>query len=102
MSKIYRIHLLKYFVGNKAEKRISKRVFRENKARQIFRKTNITLWYADVRVRMRRWEMFVFGKFGLFCFLQTGLLRFAYLTYYRRFRIKLNHAPVIMIEVLML
>ena len=46
--------------------------------------------------------MFVFGKFGLFCFLQTGLLRFAYLTYYRRFRIKLNHAPVIMIEVLML
>ena len=29
------------FVGNKAEGRISKRVFQENKARQIFRKTNI-------------------------------------------------------------
>ena len=28
-------------VGNKAERRISKRVFQENKARQIFRKTSI-------------------------------------------------------------
>ena len=28
-------------VGNKAKGRISKRVFQENKARQIFRKTNI-------------------------------------------------------------
>ena len=102
MPVIYRIHLLKYSVGNKAKKQISKRVFRENKARQIFRKTNITLWYADVRVHMRRWEVFVFGKFDVFCFLQTGLLRFAYLTYYRQFRIKLNHAPVIMIEVLKL
>ena len=33
-------------VGNKAKGRISKRVFQENKARQIFRKTNI------VRVRI--------------------------------------------------
>ena len=30
------------FVGNKAKGRISKRVFQENKARQIFRKTNIS------------------------------------------------------------
>ena len=29
-------------VGNKAKVRISKRVFQENKARQIFRKTNIS------------------------------------------------------------
>ena len=29
------------FVGNKAKRRISKRVFPENKARQISRKTNI-------------------------------------------------------------
>ena len=29
-------------VGNKAKERISKRVFQENKARQIFRKTNIS------------------------------------------------------------
>ena len=31
-----------YFVGNKAKGRISKRVFQENKTRQIFRKTNIS------------------------------------------------------------
>ena len=30
------------FVGNKAKGRISKRVFQENKARQIFRKANIS------------------------------------------------------------
>ena len=30
------------FVGNKAKGRISKQVFQENKARQIFRKTNIS------------------------------------------------------------
>ena len=30
------------FVGNKTKGRISKRVFQENKARQIFRKTNIS------------------------------------------------------------
>ena len=29
-------------VGNRAKRRISKRVFQENKARQIFRKTNIS------------------------------------------------------------
>ena len=32
----------KHFVGNKAKGRISKRVFQENKARQIIRKTNIS------------------------------------------------------------
>ena len=38
------------FVGNKAKGRISKLVFQENKARQIFRKTNIlTPRYAHVR-----------------------------------------------------
>ena len=31
-----------HFVGNKAKGRISKRVFQDNKARQIFRKTNIS------------------------------------------------------------
>ena len=31
-----------HFVGNKAKGRISKRVFQENNARQIFRKTNIS------------------------------------------------------------
>ena len=36
-------------VGNKAKRRISKRVFQENKARQIFRKTNIS--YSLIRTR---------------------------------------------------
>ena len=30
------------FVGNRVKRQISKRVFQENKARQIFRKTNIS------------------------------------------------------------
>ena len=37
------------FVGNKAKGRISKRVFQENKARQIFQKTNIS--YLLIRTR---------------------------------------------------
>ena len=37
--------LLQHFVVNKAKGRISKRVFQKNKARQIFRKTNIS--YPD-------------------------------------------------------
>ena len=36
-------------VGNKAKGRISKRVFQENKARQIFRKTSIS--YPLIRTR---------------------------------------------------
>ena len=36
-------------IGNKAKGRISKRVFQENKARQIFRKTNI--YYPLLRTR---------------------------------------------------
>ena len=37
------------FVGNKAKGRISKRVFQESKARQNFRKTNIS--YLLIRAR---------------------------------------------------
>ena len=40
---------LPVFVGNKAKGRMSKRVFQENKARQIFRKTNIS--YPLIRTR---------------------------------------------------
>ena len=40
---LVQITLQKYFVGNKAKGRISKQVFQENQARQIFRKTNNTL-----------------------------------------------------------
>ena len=36
-----------HFVGNEAKGRISKRVFQENKARQIFQKANIS--YSLIR-----------------------------------------------------
>ena len=44
-----------YFVGNKAKGRISKRVFQESKARQNFRKTNIS--YLLIRTRTFFWPM---------------------------------------------
>ena len=50
---------MKQLFGNKAKGRISKRVFQENKARQIFRKTNIS--YSLIRT---------------LCFLETPVLRF--------------------------
>ena len=56
-------------VGNKAKRLISKRVFQENKARQIFRKANISSF---------------FEKIGVLCFLETSVLRFALLPYYRQ------------------
>ena len=34
--------LSRYIVGNKAKGRMSKRVFQENEARQVFQKTNIS------------------------------------------------------------
>ena len=60
-------------VGNKAKRRISKRVFQENKARQIFRK----------RKRGKKC-FFFFRKFGVLCFHETPVVRFALLPYYRR------------------
>ena len=50
-------------VSNKAKRRISKPVFKENKARKIFRKTNI-------------------GTFSVLCFLEIPVLKFALLYYY--------------------
>ena len=44
-QKIYKSHV----IGNKTKGQISKRVFQENKARQIFRKTNIS--YPLIRTR---------------------------------------------------
>ena len=60
-------------VGNKAKERISKRVFQENKARQISRKTNIS--YPLIRTRTyQTYEMFVFGK--IWCALFSWNTRF--------------------------
>ena len=75
-----------YFVGNMAKGRISKRVFQENKAHQIFRETNIS--YSLIRTctcTCRGKKCSFFGKFGMLCFLETPVLRFALLQYYRRF-----------------
>ena len=69
-----------HFVDNKAKGRILKRVFQENKASQIFRKTNI----SHVRVYIRGLECSFCGKFGVLCLLETPALRLALLPYYQR------------------
>ena len=89
-------------VGNKAKRRISKRVFQENKAHQIFQKMNIsyllirthtcaypekwtflTFWYAHLRVRIKGNKCSLFGKFGVLCFLEAPVLRFPLLPYHQ-------------------
>ena len=60
---------------------ISKRVFQENKARQIFRKRSISYPLTHTYVRIGGYEML---KFGVLCFLETSVLRFALLPYYRQ------------------
>ena len=65
-------------VDNKAKGRISKRVFQESKARQNFRKTNIYL--------LIRKKCLFFGNFGVLCFLETPVLRFALFPYSRRYQ----------------
>ena len=67
-----------YFVGNKVKGRISKLVFQENKARQIFRKTNIS--YPQIRTRRCAYQWVRNVRF-----LENLFLRFAPLPYYRRF-----------------
>ena len=59
-------------VSNKAKGRISKRVFQENKARHTY-----------ISVSGGKKCLF-FGKFGVLCFLETPVLRFALLPYYQR------------------
>ena len=55
---------------------ISKRVFQENKARQIF-----GIMYVCVSGGKK---CIFFGKFGVLCFVETPASRFAFLPYYRR------------------
>ena len=78
-----KIHL--ELVGNESIGQISKHVFQENKAPQIFLKTSIfSPWYVHVRVRIKGKKCLFFGKLGVFCFLETHVLRFDLLPYYRR------------------
>ena len=44
-------NIIYHFVGNKAKRWVSKRVFQENKACQIFQKTNIS--YPPIRTRIK-------------------------------------------------
>ena len=64
------------FVANKAKGQISKRVFQENIARQIFRKTKIS--YLCIRGKKCSFS----GKFAMLCFLEIPVLRFVVLPYY--------------------
>ena len=81
--------------ANKVKGQISKRVFQENKACQIFRKTSIS--YPLIRTRTCAYQgvrnvrclsggkkCSFFGKFGMLCFCETPALRFTILPYYRR------------------
>ena len=58
------------FVGNKAKGRISKRVFQENKVRQIFRKTNISYPLICLRTYQRVWNVRFSGNLMCFVFLE--------------------------------
>ena len=81
--EILKIHFLQntygqlLLVGNKAKERISKRMFQENKARQNFRKTNISYPLIHVCVSGGKKCLF-FGNFGVLCFLETPVLGFAF------------------------
>ena len=73
-------------VGNVAKGRISKRVLEENRACQISRKRNISYPLIHTHTCAYRGIKNVrfFGKFGVLCFLETSILRFALLPYYPR------------------
>ena len=59
---------------------IAKLVLQENKARQIFQKTNIS--YPMCVSEDKKYSFF--GKFVVFCFLVMPVLRFALLPYYQQ------------------
>ena len=74
------------FVGNKEKGRILKRVFQENKACQIFRKTNSS--YPLICTRTYEYQgirnVCISEKLGVLCVLETPVLRFALFPNYRR------------------
>ena len=74
--------LISYFVGNKAKGRISKRVFQENKTYAKFSEKQTFLTACFRKAGGKKCSFF--GEFGML-FLETSLLRFALLPYYRRF-----------------
>ena len=77
------------YVGNKAKGRISKRVFQENKACQIFRKTNISyplirtrVWVAFCKIWRVLFSWNTRFKIGPFALLPTIGVVISYLVHY--------------------
>ena len=64
----YKMFFILDIVGNKAKRRILKRVFQENKARQIFRKTNISYPLISTRTRAYHGVRNVHFSENLACF----------------------------------
>ena len=64
-------------------------MFQENKACQIFQKTNI--FYPLIHTHLCAYQgvknVCFFRKFGMLCFLEAPILRFALLPYYRQFKV---------------
>ena len=77
-----------YILGNRAKGQISKRVFQENKTRQIFRKKNNSYPLICRRTCVSRSKKCsFFRKFDVLCFLATPVLKFALLPYCRRYTV---------------
>ena len=76
-------------VGNKAKGRISKTGVARKQIRPNFPKNEylFTPWYAHVCVSGVK-KCSLFGKFGMICFLQAPVLRFALLPHYRRSKVE--------------
>ena len=68
------------FVGNKAKGRIAKRCFKKTKHTIFSEKRTFLRTFTYQGVRNVRF----FGKFDVLCFLETPVLRFAFLPYYQR------------------
>ena len=75
--------MLGFFVGIKAKGRISKneRFKKKNHAKFSVKRTFLIPWYAHVSGSKK---CSFYGKFGVLCFLETPVFRFAFLPYYRR------------------
>ena len=78
-----KLPICSHFVGNKAKGCFKK----TNHAKFSEKQTFLTPWYAHVCGHIRGKKCSFFGKFGVVCFLETHVLRFALSPYYRRFAI---------------
>ena len=67
-------------VGNKAKERISKRVFPNNPKNKHFLPSDTRTYVCVSGVKKSSF----FGKFGVLCILETPILRFTLLAYYRQ------------------